>query len=374
MKLPVATRYALRSLFRHRRRTILSVVGIAVGCGICLFMISFVRGEGEMMMRAAAESGTGHLRIAPREWVRTRTFDARLDNGPALLREVRKLDAVKVAAPHARVGGLLAMGTRTAAVTLCGVLPSVEPRINRLVQTVQEGTYLEPGQANQVVVGHGVAQRLDVGVGNDLMVTASGVDGQMRSEMLRVQGIVRTGSQQLDASLCHVALETVESLTGADGPAEISLLLHDPDQSEAVAEHVRDLISSGQAVVGWEVIVPELASGVEVDETWTRLTVGIVVVVVFLGIASAQLAAVLERRREFAVLSALGMRGGRLVRVMLAEGVFLGAGGAVAALFVGAPFCYWSSTAGIDFGGMYGEMDLGMSNILLEPIIYGEFG
>jgi hypothetical protein len=53
----VSSKYAMRSLVRHGRRTILSVVGIGVGCGLCLFMIAFVRGESKMMLRAAAESG-----------------------------------------------------------------------------------------------------------------------------------------------------------------------------------------------------------------------------------------------------------------------------------------------------------------------------
>jgi ABC-type lipoprotein release transport system permease subunit len=96
--------------------------------------------------------------------------------------------------------------------------------------------------------------------------------------------------------------------------------------------------------------------------------------VVFLGIASAQLAAVLERRREFAVLAALGMKGGRLVRIMLTEGVILGVTGGVLALFIGLPTTYLSATRGIDFRGWSGGADYGISNILLEPVVYGDFG
>jgi ABC-type antimicrobial peptide transport system permease subunit len=99
-----------------------------------------------------------------------------------------------------------------------------------------------------------------------------------------------------------------------------------------------------------------------------------ITLVVFLGIASAQLAAVLERRREFAVLAALGMKGGQLVRIMLTEGLILGLVGGVLALGVGGFATYLSATRGIDFGAMYGDADLGISNILIDPIMYSDFG
>ena len=65
MSLSLTTQYALKSLGRHKRRTALSVLGIGLGCGVCVFMVAFVRGESQMMLRAAAESGNGHLRIVP---------------------------------------------------------------------------------------------------------------------------------------------------------------------------------------------------------------------------------------------------------------------------------------------------------------------
>lgn len=374
MTLSIATRYALRSLLRHRRRTLLSVIGIGVGCAVCLFMVSFVRGEGEMMMRAAAECGTGHLRIAPRAWLEARDNALRLQDWENLLRTVRDTDGVEVAAPHARIDALLAMGTRTAGVVMTGVDPRVEPAINRLVHSVSDGTYLAAGETGTVVIGRGVARRLDVGLGDNLMVTVSGRDDEMHGAMLVVQGIVTTGSRELDSSLCHVLLADVEAVSGYEGAAEISVLLEAPEHLEEVADLFRDQFGPDRAIVTWVEIVPELASGVEVDKTWTNLTVGVVVVVVFLGIASAQLAAALERRREFAVLSALGMKGGRLVRVMLAEGALLGVAGSLVALLLAVPFVYAIAVYGIDFGGMYGDADLGISNILLDPVVFGDLG
>ncbi|MBT3374302.1 MAG: ABC transporter permease [Lentisphaerae bacterium] len=370
----IASRYALRSLLRHKRRTFLSVVGIGVGCGVCLFLVSYVRGESEMMMRAAAQSGTGHLRIAPRQWLETRNDDLRLADWGTGMAMAEKLDGVACATPHARTDALLAMGTRTVGVTLTGVDPEREPHLNRLIRKVTLGTYLTSGETGIVVIGKGIAERLDVGLDDDILVTASGQDGQIQGAMLRVVGIVATGSRALDTQVCHVLLEDVSRITDRRGPAEISILLDTPKRYRETADLLQQHVGGESVVLTWEELIPELAAAVEVDKTWTRLMVGVVVLVVFLGIASAQLAAVLERRREFAVLSAIGMKGGQLIRIMLTESLLLGLFGGLLSLAIGLPVVAFSATHGIDFSGLYGDADLSVSSILIDPIIYGDAG
>ena len=374
MSFSISTRYALRCLARHKRRTALSVVGIALGCCVSMLMVSFVRGEGEMMMRAAAESGTGHLRLVPREWTKTRDNRLRLPDWQEHLRMMRRIGEVEVVAPRARTEALLAFGTRTAGVEMVGVAPEREQRLNRLVRDVHRGRYLRPDDTDAVVIGSTLAERLDVRLDDDLMVTVSGRGGQMRGAMLRIVGIVSSGSRQIDMGLCHTPLQKVAGITGYENAAEITALVKEPDSIPSLVSRLRSRLPREVAVVTWAEILPELASGVEVDKTWTNLMVGLVIVMVFLGIASAQLTAVLERRREFAVLAALGMHGTQLVHIMVMEGVFLGLIGGGLGIVLGVPGAYLMAEYGIDFTAMYGEADLSVSNILLDPVIYGDFG
>jgi ABC-type lipoprotein release transport system permease subunit len=336
-------------------------------------MIAWVRGEGRMMLKAAAESGAGHFRVVPARWPDTRENDLRLPHWRHIREIVRAAEGGKLVAAHARKEGLLAFGTRVAGVEIVGVDPNVEQEANRLVRRVTEGSYLAADAPRTTVIGRGVAERLDVGLDDPLMVTVANADGEMNSAMLRIVGIAETGSEELDATICHVNLEDVESLTGLSGAGDLTVLLDDPKRLEDATKELRGKLSADYQVVTWEDIVPELASGVEVDETWTRLTVGIVMIVVFLGIMSAQLAAVLERRREFAVLSALGMKSGRLVSVMLMEGLILGLAGSILGLAFGLPGAYYVATHGIDFSKIYGT-EMSMSNILFDPVFKGDFG
>ena len=363
MRPSISTRYAMCSLRRHLRRTILAVLGIGLGSAVCLFMIAFVRGEGRMMLKAAAESGAGHLRVVPAQWPKTRENDLRLSNWETICDVMRDTEGVTVVTPHARTEGLLAFGTRVAGVEIVGVDPDTEQETNRLVRNIPKGHYLRAGALGTTVIGRALAERLDVEIDDLLMVTVASDSGEMSSAMLHIVGMAETGSEELDSAICHVNLEDVESLTGRTGAADLTAMVDNPRRLEHFVRDLSERLSDDCAVVTWEEIMPELASGVKVDETWTRLTVAIVMIVVFLGIMSAQLAAVLERRREFAVLSAVGMRGGRLIRVMLAEGIILGLFGSVLGLVFGLPAAYYVATKGIDFTEMYGGSDMAVSNL-----------
>jgi ABC-type lipoprotein release transport system permease subunit len=370
----VAFTYALRSLARHPRRSLLSVLGVGIGCAICLFQIAWVRGERTMMMNAAASGGVGHLCVVPDEWAETRQNHLRLKDWQAALSRIRSHPDVLVATPRVRSDALLAFGTRAVGVSMAGVDPVSESAANRLVQHVTLGGYLADA-ADTVVIGQGVAKQLDVRIDDELMVTVAGRDGELRSAMLRVVGIVATGSRELDASICHARLADVGRLAGQDGATELVILLRAPRRALAeFAEELAGWLPADSVTLTWEELRPELAAGIEVDETWANLTVGIIMLLVFFGIASAQLAAVLERRREFAVLASLGMPGGHLLRIMLVEGVLLGLVGAGVGLIIGGPFTWWIATRGIDFGKLFKMQDMTMSGILIDPVFYADFG
>ena len=374
MRPSISTRYAMCSLRRHLRRTILAILGIGLGSAVCLFMIAFVRGEGRMMLKAAAESGAGHLRVVPAQWPETRENDLRLGDWEKIRDMVGDTEGVTVVTPHARSEGLLAFGTRVAGVEILGVDPDTEQETNRLLRNIAEGRYLRAGELGTTVIGCALAERLDVEIDDMLMVTAANADDEISSAMLRIVGMAQTGSEEIDSVICHVNLEDVENLTGRPGAADLTAMVANPKRLDRMVRDLSERLSDDYAVVTWEEIMPELASGVKVDETWTRLTVAIVMIVVFLGIMSAQLAAVLERRREFAVLSAVGMRGGRLIRVMLVEGIVLGLFGSTLGLVLGLPAAYYVATKGIDFTKMYGGSDMAVSNVLFDPIFKGDIG
>lgn len=369
----ISGKYAFRSLGRHLRRTVLSILGVGVGCALGMIAVAYYGGAGEMQVRAACESGSGHLRIVPDGWTETQENSLRLTDWQAALATARKTPHLKSAAVRARVNGLLAFGNRTAGVEVLGVLPDVERETNRIVaKSGLEGRYLRPADRGTVVIGKALARRLDVELDDDLMVTLSGRD-EIRSAMWRIVGILATGSREIDESICHVTLEELNGVSGFDAAGEIALLLDDHEFIESAQKHLDRRLGQGNAVITWKQINRAVAANIEGDMAFIKIMSAIVVLVVVLGITGAQLAAVLERRKEFAILTALGLKARHLTGVLMLEALFTGVGGAVAALLLGGPVAYWIATQGINIGEIFGG-EFAMEGVLFDPIIYGNFG
>lgn len=369
----VTTRYALRSIGRNARRTALSIVGIGIGCTLALFMESLNRGRDELFARMAAFSGTGHLRVVAAEWRERRDPRLRLADWKADVAAAGDLPGVEAVTVRARSQALLAMGSHVVPVEMVGVDPAREPRTNRFATQIRTGRYLNPGEHGAVVVGQAVADRLVAELDDDILATAVGRGGSIESAMFRIVGIVATGSEDVDAGICQVALDDVERLTRLEGPGEVVVMLADSNQSDVARAALASRITGPDQVLTWGEIAPELKGHIQQDSRTSRFVSYIILLIVVLGVASAQLAAALERRREFAVLSAIGMGGARMVRLMLQEALALGLAGGLVGLALGGPIVWQFAHVGLDLRRFMGS-SYTFSGVIIEPVIYGDVG
>jgi ABC-type lipoprotein release transport system permease subunit len=365
--------YAFRSLRRNARRTVLSVIGIGVGCALALFMESLNRGRDELFARMGAYAGGGHVRIVPAGWRDRRDPRLRLANWRADVDGVRELSGVTAMTVRARAQALLAMGTHVVPVEIVGVDPHTEPSTYRFVQTIARGRYLQAEDTGAVVIGQAIADRLVADVDDEILATAVGKTGDIESVLLRVVGIVRTGSDDIDATICQVVLADVERLTGLPGIGEVTLILDDWQRVDAAKAELSKIVGGGDEVLTWGEISPEFKGHLEQDSAVSRLVSGIILLIVMLGVASAQLAAVLERRREFAVLSALGMHSRTIVAVLLQEALAIGLASAALGLALGLPFVWRLAKSGIDLSQYMGTT-YSFQGVIIEPVIYGDIG
>jgi len=369
----IATRYAARSVSRNFRRTALSILGIAIGCVLALFMESLNRGRGELFARTGATSGIGHLRIVPQAWQGRRDPRLRLADWRADLAAARSQAGVAVATPRARGQVLLAVGTHVVPVEMVGVDPDLEPQTFRYVRHLQAGRYLQSGESNTLVIGKTIAERLAAGVDDDVVATAVAPGGSIQSGLFRIVGVVSTGSDDADSSVCQVPMADVERLTSLSGAGEVGIVVDDYRKAGAIRAALVRRIAGGDAVLTLSELAPEIEGHFRQDEASGRFVSFVILLIVLLGVASAQLAAVLERRREFAVLSALGMSTARMVRLVVQEALMMGAAGAVLALAIGVPLVWRLARAGLDFSRYLGSA-YAFQGVLFDPVIFGDFG
>jgi ABC-type lipoprotein release transport system permease subunit len=254
-----------------------------------------------------------------------------------------------------------------------GVQPEVEPRTFRYVQVVQQGRYLHPDERGAIVTGRAIADRLSSDLGDEIVATTVGPGGDIQSALFRLVGIVSTGSDDGDVAVCQVALADLEQLSGFPGAGEVSIVLDNYHEIDRFRAQLATRVVPGDETMTLSELAPDVEGHFRQDIALSRFVSAIILLIVLLGVASAQLAAVLERRREFAVLAALGMSGARMTRLIVEEALMLGAGGALVAIAAGLPLMWRLAHTGLDFRRFFGG-SYAFQGVLMDPVIYGDFG
>ena len=371
-RLSVTTRYAVRNLTRNHRRTLLSVAGITIGCSIALVNIGLTKGKTEMYIRNIAEGGLGHVMVVPGKWIVSHDPGLRLSEWRKTLDKLREDNRVVVATPRVRIQGMLAVGTRVSGVVITGVDPVAEPKALRYVRTLESGRYLKPEDSHAMVIGKSMAERLRISIGDAVVVTVVDNTGAAKSDMFDVIGIVNLGSRQLDSSICQMTLRDVVELSGSTGVGEIAVILKDPGDADRFRDQIKSWLSAGDTALTWDQISPQSEVAVRLNYIFSQIFTVILILVSLLGVASSQLTAVLERRRELAMLSALGMGRVSIFRLVFSEALTLGTISWVATVALAGPITYYFAKVGIRI------LDAGKSmtalGTVVDPVMHGDFG
>jgi ABC-type lipoprotein release transport system permease subunit len=350
---------AWRNVRRYRRRSILTGLSISLGFAMLIFTIGLSEGSYQRIIDTAARSGSGHVLIQVPD------FDLLAPKGipdpQGALEAVSKLEGAQ---PMTRTQTLALATTAEGAATLLlmGIDPSAERDVSLFADALVEGEWLpdRPGRIPKGLLGSDLARRLDVGIGDRVVMTAQ-ADGQMSAQLLRVQGIFSTGSEEIDAGMVLVHREVVQSLIKQpDTVHQIPIVLENLLDAEAVAAQLQAELPSLE-VLTWAEALPEIGDWVAMDRKSAVLMFIFLFAIVGLAVLNAVLMSVLERVKEFGVMLALGMRPRILFGTVLCEALIMST---VSLLLGGA--LGWAIVAklqetGLDLAALSGmeEMELG---------------
>jgi putative ABC transport system permease protein len=344
---------SLRSLWRNRRRTLLSVAIIAFGTAISLFVLAFLDNARDQI-RDTSVAEYGNLQIAARSLFESETdgYDYLLtpdhvDDIAELLEGVTTYAGSTV---QLEFPGLAAYGVRTQVVRIRAVEP--ENDLLALGTSIVDGRGLRESDVAVVLVGRALAERLSLDVGDVLTVTLTTVDGAYNASPFVIEGIYGFSSEQVESQLLIVPLRFGQLLLNTAGVDRITVGLDRIDDTVPAAEQLAvGLAEAGLAleVRTWEELSPiyrQLSS--YFDLLFGFLTLAISVLVFFIILQVLTLA-FLERTREIGTLRALGTTRGEVFRLFFSESAWLALFGSGVGLAVGILLSVGFNALGIEW-------------------------
>ncbi len=372
-------RIGWRNLGRNRRRTLITAAGLAVGYLAVVLLVGFMEGLSAQMIESGTGLLTGHLQVHATDYRPERSIYATIGGRAGtdvdrLIAEITADPAVRAATPRVFAGGLISSDSATVAGVLIGVDPKREPRVSRLLGSIVRGA--PPDSDRAVAIGAEMARQLDVDVGDELVVVTTAADGSLGNELYTVAGVFETGLAELDRSYALLPIAALQALIALapNRVHEIAATTTDPWLAPAAAARIAQRLSSIGApveVAPWTELRPEMLDYFRLAKSWNYIVVAIVFAIALFGVANTMLMATFERRREFAVMLALGTTPTAVVLTVLAEALALGAVSLAAGAALTAPIMVWLHHSPPDLSWLYG--DYTMFGALIRPILRVEY-
>lgn len=362
---------AWRNLWRNRRRTQLTLSAMVVSSGLLMLALGVFSGMMDDMLTSATRQYHGHLVISRTGYQDDRDLYATFAPRQVLDRLKASTDILG-AAPRLRGFALASGAADSRPVELLGIEPASEAHVTTLLNKGIDGTALPRISGAQALIGRGLAQRLQLKPGDELVVFTQAADGSLANDLLRVAGLFSTGDSRQDNGLVLCPLPWLQQFLVLPGQVhEIALNIRKPLAAEQIAADLARTLPAGLEAVDWGRLLPEMREAIASFDVSRMIIVAILYAATALGILNTLFMSVLERTREFGVLSALGLRPGRIRLLILYEACLLGSIGLALGTILGLLLTGLMATVGIDLSGTLTPITYGGGTIL--PRLHASF-
>lgn len=209
----------------------------------------------------------------------------------------------------------------------------------------------EASQLPGIVLGSALKETLRAKLGDCVQVTSptigySFVRGSLRppvAKQFRVTGVFQAGFEQYDSKLVYTDLHEAQAFYQAgDTVTGVEMKIADIDRAEEVAERIEaDLGNKLYHILDWQELNHGLFTALRIQQILMSLVLALIILVAAFTVIATLIMVVLDKKREIAVIKAMGATDWHLLRSFLYQGLIIGVIGTGVGLGFGYAVCKW---------------------------------
>jgi ABC-type lipoprotein release transport system permease subunit len=355
---------AWRDLGRNRRRTFFSMLALAVGVALLVFMASFVAGEMRGALQTSIKLQSGHLQVRAASYNEDKTslaWEDLIEDPDALAAQIAAMPEVQVATPRLYATGIVVAGDTSTGVRVLGIDPA-SAASTPFREGVVSGEFLTADDRGGLLMGQTLADKLRLAPGDTINLLVNTSNGDVDQQPFVIRGLYSTGTPGYDESTIFLPLSKAQAISRAENHASvIFILLKDQAQTDAVAAALQ---APAYQVKTFIQLNPLLSEFEQFANVYMYLFYLIVLGITATVIVNTLVMSVFERTREIGILAAMGMRGRRIMAMFFAESSLLAVGGILMGVVLGSLLSAYVQRYGFFIG------DFGITGILIGERIY----
>jgi len=348
-------RLAGRNLFRNKRRSVIAGSAIGLGLASLIFVDALIIGMEDNMVQSATTSFLGEGQIHRQGFRETQEVEMTINRLDWLTAHLKQEQMVKDFTLRVMSFGMITSPANVSAIDLVGINPGSEKNLSQVDDAITMGSYFQGDNPGDIVIGSKLAEILEVGLGDRVVVTvAQAKTGDLSQDLFRISGIYHFNIQEMDRGMAFIRLQKAQQML-AIGSDVHEIVLKFMDQKNGQNTELpfwQKYSQFNNEAVGWTVLLPQLRVAFELSEFSTYLTGLILFGVVALGIINTLFMSLYERMFEFGVLRAVGTRPFGIAQLIIFEAGALAVLSILIGIILGFVITYITTKVGIDYRGI----------------------
>ena len=365
---------AWRNLWRNKRRTLLVVAAMGMMMSFLVLYDGMLYGFESAVYGNAIKLSGGNIQIRAVGYEDSYSPNPMLPMGNGLdaVQAAESQSGVEVALRHANTGGLVSNHAGFFSVSINGIEPEKEAPVNPIFQEefLVDGQLLKADDEDVVFIGKGLADAMEIGVGDRITMSGKSTHEEMRQRTMTVIGIYDINLASFERQSVYVSLSEAQRLYDlGNNVTEVILYTEVTGKEDPIVKNLAASLG-GYEITTWKSAIPELSSTVELKNAVMTIFSAILLGIAAIGIFNILLMAIYERTQEIGLLGAIGLKPRQITFLFLLEGIMIGLVGAAVGFIMGYLVTAVLGIYGINYGFAVDMVDY---MALLGTIIYPAF-
>lgn len=337
--------------------TVLTMCG---GFVLACFTIGWMEGTYNNIINTFTRTQLGHIQIHYDDYLDRPKIYKTIKDPDKVGATIMKIKGIDAWAPRILSSGLASLGDKTTGIQIIGIDPKLEDNATSFNKKIIRGEPFTEKASHQVILGKSLAKILKADIDSEVVVISQGADGSLANDIYKVTAIIESGDDLGDRTAFYLHIDDARELLVLYGQVhEIVVICDNLDRvREKAAEISAALDNPNYSVEPWQEFAKSFYNAMQSDKQGGWIMMFVVVLIVAVGVLNTVLMTVLERRREYGVLRAIGMRPYDIFQMVIIEVSVMGIIGVVIGSVLGFAANYFFSIHGIPmpyeytYGGM----------------------
>ena len=278
---------AIKNIFRQKRRSIFTSIGMIFGAVLVSFSVSLTDGTYQTLIGTFTRNQSGHIQVHKKGYLESPSIYKSIKQTSAVEQILSKEKRIRSFSPRVYTEGLAFFNKKSTGVSIKGISSEFEKKVTGLNRRWDlKDDFLDDSERS-VIISKYLSKLLQIDRGSQIIIISQGADGSIANDMFEVKGVVDEKRHGLSPRELYMPIGTLqEYLSMGSSVHEYAVLLENIEDSRRVSMDLNTKLEDVTKARSepWQVILKDFYKAMLMDKQGTTVSLGIIIFIVALHV------------------------------------------------------------------------------------------